>query len=123
LHSAHPTIGSGTRIAMEDSIALIDSLAQFPTDIARGLAEFRRIREPQKNKLVNASEKSFTWYEEFGSKVDSLSPIQFLFDFFMRTGRVSCERLLLQYPVFMAKYGSRWAADAATCATTASAAR
>jgi 2-polyprenyl-6-methoxyphenol hydroxylase-like FAD-dependent oxidoreductase len=112
LHSAHPTIGSGTRIAMEDSIALIDAIMRCPADIPRALTEFRRVREPQKDKLVSASEKSFRWYEEFGSKVETLSPIEFLFDFFMRTGRISYERLLAQYPIFMQKYGPRWAPDA-----------
>jgi 2-polyprenyl-6-methoxyphenol hydroxylase-like FAD-dependent oxidoreductase len=108
LHSAHPTIGSGTRIAMEDSIALAESLALHPGDIHAGLVEFRRSREPGKNKLVLASEKSFSWYEDFGLKMDALAPVDFVFDFLMRTGRISRERLTAEYPLFMDRHGSRW---------------
>jgi 2-polyprenyl-6-methoxyphenol hydroxylase-like FAD-dependent oxidoreductase len=119
LHSAHPTIGSGTRIAMEDSIALIDSLARNPTDIPAALKDFRRVREPQKNKLVVASEKSFRWYEVFADKLDTLPPIEFLFDFLMRTGRISQERLMAEYPQFMAKYCQRWQSNQAPSAASA----
>lgn len=111
LHSAHPTIGSGTRIAMEDSIALADSLALHPHDIPAGLADFRRSREPGKTKLVVASEKSFNWYEHFGAKMDALGPVDFVFDFLMRTGRISRERLTAEYPLFMDRYGPRWKSE------------
>jgi 2-polyprenyl-6-methoxyphenol hydroxylase-like FAD-dependent oxidoreductase len=107
LHSAHPTIGSGTRIAMEDSIALASALDQYRGDIERSLAAFRRLREPQKNKLVTASERSFRWYERFPEKMDTLDAVPFVFDFLMRTGRVTRHRLYTEYPLFMARYGSR----------------
>jgi 2-polyprenyl-6-methoxyphenol hydroxylase-like FAD-dependent oxidoreductase len=119
LHSAHPTIGSGTRIAMEDSIALIEAVCHNPHNIPVALAEFRRSREPQKSKLLLASEKSFNWYESFASKVETLTPIEFLFDFFMRTGRISHERLLAQYPHFMARYGERWESSRAAAGESA----
>lgn len=108
LHSAHPTIGSGTRIAMEDSIALAEALAEHPRDVQAALAAFRGLREPQKNKLVVASEKSFSWYETFAQKLDGLGAVDFVFDFLMRTGRVSRERLCTEYPLFMHRYGHRW---------------
>lgn len=111
LHSAHPTIGSGTRIAMEDSIALAESLERNPADIPAALAEFRRVREPVKDKLVIASEKSFNWYEKFGEKLESLTPVGFVFDFLMRTGRISDERLMAEHPQFMGTYGPRWRAE------------
>lgn len=104
LHSAHPSIGSGTRIAMEDAIALADALQQQRNDLPAALALFRRTREPQKEKWVSAAEKSFTWYESFGAKMDALSPIEFVFDFMTRTGRVDTERLKSEYPEFMKRY-------------------
>jgi 2-polyprenyl-6-methoxyphenol hydroxylase-like FAD-dependent oxidoreductase len=109
LHSAHPTIGSGTRIAMEDSIALANALADHNGDIEAALPAFRHEREPQKDKLIGASEKSFNWYEAFPRKIDSLQPIEFVFDFLMRTGRVSRERLMAEYPEFMSRYAHRLA--------------
>jgi 2-polyprenyl-6-methoxyphenol hydroxylase-like FAD-dependent oxidoreductase len=108
LHSAHPSIGSGTRIAMEDSIALVDALGQSPDDIPAALARFRRLREPTKKKLVTAAEKSFTWYESFPAKMQSLDAVPFVFDFLTRTGRVDEERLRAEYPEFMDRYASRW---------------
>jgi 2-polyprenyl-6-methoxyphenol hydroxylase-like FAD-dependent oxidoreductase len=107
LHSTHPSIGSGTRMAMEDSIALADALAMHRGDVNAGLEEFRRSREPAKSRLVLASTKSFNWYEEFGRKVDDLNAVDFAFDFLMRTGRISQERLIDEYPSFMNRYGQR----------------
>lgn len=114
LHSAHPTIGSGTRIAMEDSIALADALALHRGDVSCGLLEFRRSREPGKNKLVLASEKSFQWYEDIGRKVDRLNAVDFVFDFLMRTGRINRTRLIAEYPLFMERYAARWDAKEVT---------
>jgi 2-polyprenyl-6-methoxyphenol hydroxylase-like FAD-dependent oxidoreductase len=108
LHSAHPTIGSGTRIAMEDSISLVEALVLHPTSVPKALAAFRLMREPGKQKLVDAAEKSFMWYEGFSQRVTGLGPIEFVFDFLTRTGRVDRSRLEAEYPKFMARYGHRW---------------
>jgi 2-polyprenyl-6-methoxyphenol hydroxylase-like FAD-dependent oxidoreductase len=113
LHSAHPTIGSGTRIAMEDAIALADAIARGEHNIPAALAEFRRTREPAKAKLVAAAERSFLWYESFGARVETLAPVPFAFDFLMRTGRVTEQRLREHYPAFMARYAARWRGELA----------
>ena len=107
LHSAHPTIGSGTRIAMEDSIALADALFQCNGRVPETLAAFRQRREPQKAKLVDASERSSAWYEDFAKKMQELPPAEFVFDFLMRTGRLSRRRLMAEYPEFMNQYAHR----------------
>ena len=111
LHSAHPTIGSGTRIAMEDSISLVEALILHPTSIPDALATFRRLREPGKQKLVDAAEKSFMWYEGFSDRLLALEPVEFVFDFLTRTGRVDRSRLEAEYPRFMARYGHRWSGN------------
>lgn len=113
LHSAHPTIGSGTRIAMEDSIALIEALVAEP-DILRALVEFRRVREPQKQKLVSAAEKSFMWYEHVAEKLENLEPVPFIFDFMTRTGRIDESRLYSEFPRFMHAHETEWQAFAAS---------
>lgn len=107
LHSAHPSIGSGTRIAMEDSIALIHSL-EANACIGSALEEFYQQREPAKQKLVSAAEKSIHWYENLVPRLDKLSPIELVFDFITRTGRVNGERLRAEYPRFMQKYANDW---------------
>jgi 2-polyprenyl-6-methoxyphenol hydroxylase-like FAD-dependent oxidoreductase len=121
LHSAHPTIGSGTRIAMEDAISLVEAVTLHPASIPTALATFRRIREPGKQKLVDAAEKSFMWYERFADKVTGLEPVEFVFDFLTRTGRVDRSRLEAEYPQFMARYGQRWSGHQATAGCPASA--
>ena len=112
LHSAHPSIGSGTRIAMEDSIALVDAL-DAERDIAAGLARFRRDREPAKQKLVRAAEKSFNWYETIADRLDGMDAPTLMFDYLTRTGRIDKERLDAEFPQVMARYEQQWRAFAA----------
>lgn len=105
LHSPHPTIGSGTRMAIDDSIALADAICASPDDIPAALTTFRRVREPAKEKLVDARNKSIAWYENIGPIGDRLEPVPFVFDFMTRTGRISMERLEREFPDFMERYG------------------
>lgn len=103
LHSAHFSIGSGTRIAMEDAIALWEAV--LATDsIADALPEFQRRREPSKTKLLDAARASYTWYETFPQRMDALRPLDFVYDFMTRTGRLGTERLRAEHPGFMARY-------------------
>lgn len=110
LHSAHPTIGSGTRIAMEDAAELAESLRNCADDVPAALETFARVRKPAKQKLVDAAEKSFTWYEGVGARLDALGPEEFVFDFMTRTGRISEQRLCLEFPRFMSRHRSSWEA-------------
>lgn len=108
LHNAHPTIGSGTRIAMEDAIDLAEALRACKGDVPTTLEYFERVRKPVKQKLIDAAEKSFTWYEQVGDKMDALAPTPFVFDFMTRTGRISEPRLRGEFPRFMARYREDW---------------
>ncbi|WP_447919761.1 FAD-dependent monooxygenase [Achromobacter aegrifaciens] len=101
LSSAHFSIGSGTRIAMEDAIALADALNASPGDIPRALADYYRTRQPQKQKLIGASEASFNWYERMPDWMDMYGPQEFVFRFMTRTGRVDIGRLREQYPALV----------------------
>jgi 2-polyprenyl-6-methoxyphenol hydroxylase-like FAD-dependent oxidoreductase len=107
LHSAHPTIGSGTRIAMEDAIALADSVAAQTEHIPLALAAFQKTRQPSKQKLLDATERSYTWYEHFAGKMDALAPVDFVFDFMTRTGRITDARLEAEFPEFLKRYGNQ----------------
>lgn len=101
LNSAHFSIGSGTRIAMEDAIALSNALNSHPTDVSQALANFERHRRPQKQKLITASEASFKWYEDIRLWMDRYSPQEFVYRFMTRTGRVNLQRLREQYPALI----------------------
>ena len=65
LHTAHFSIGSGTRLAMEDAIALDKALAQHGDDIPAALEAFATSRRPIVEKLVRAANASGDWYEHF----------------------------------------------------------
>ena len=64
LHSAHFSIGSGTRLAIEDAIALTKAL-EAEADIAAALRRYQSERQPIVKKLVTAARTSADWYEKF----------------------------------------------------------
>ncbi len=96
--SAHFSIGSGTRIAMEDAVALAGALGRHPDSVSEALSNYVQVRQPQKQKLIGASEASFTWYENIREWLDKYEPQEFVYRFMTRTGRVDIDRLRLQYP-------------------------
>ena len=103
--SAHFSIGSGTRIAMEDSIALADALThsgdEASVSVQDRLRHFIATRGPQKAKLIGASQKSYRWYENIAEWMRVYSPYEFVHAFMTRTGRISDERLAAAYPDLM----------------------
>jgi len=105
LNSAHFSIGSGTRIAMEDSIGLWEALNESDT-VPQALQRFEQARRPAKQKLLEAACASYTWYEGFAEKMDALAPLDFTYDFMTRTGRMDDARLRTQHPAFMTRYES-----------------
>ncbi len=102
VHTAHFSIGSGTRLAMEDSIALVRALASHD-DVDEALAAYQAERQPIAKKIVDAANTSATWYESFASKMD-LPPVDFAFDYITRSGRIDMERLRRMAPEFAARY-------------------
>ncbi|HVE50191.1 MAG TPA: FAD-dependent monooxygenase [Casimicrobiaceae bacterium] len=88
LRTGHPSVGSGTRLAMQDSIALFEAAKAFPDDIPALLGRFERTRRPGSDALQDAAIKSTEWYENLGPKL-ALDPISFAYDYLTRTGRVS----------------------------------
>jgi 2-polyprenyl-6-methoxyphenol hydroxylase-like FAD-dependent oxidoreductase len=98
LASAHFSIGSGTRIAMEDAIALADAIGLHPEDVGAALAAYVDLRAPRKSQLIEASRASFEWYERIREWMDRYSPHEFIYHFMTRTGRVDGARLRDQYP-------------------------
>jgi anthraniloyl-CoA monooxygenase len=88
LRTGHPSIGSGTRLAMQDAIALFHAFASCGPDVPAALAEFERKRRPASDELQAAAIKSTEWYESVRGKLH-LDPISFAYDYLRRTGRVS----------------------------------
>jgi 2-polyprenyl-6-methoxyphenol hydroxylase-like FAD-dependent oxidoreductase len=105
LHTAHFSIGSGTRLAMEDAIALAAALTAQP-DIPAALASFEAARKPQVAKLTAAANSSAAWYENFVEHM-RLDPFDFAMSYITRSGRVDLDRLRLTSPKFVAAYEAR----------------
>jgi 2-polyprenyl-6-methoxyphenol hydroxylase-like FAD-dependent oxidoreductase len=101
-HSAHFSIGSGTRLALEDAIALVNALAH-ENDLPSALALFQQQRMPVARKLFDAANASARWYDDFGSRM-ALHPLEFAFSYLTRSGRVDRQRLRGLCPGFMARY-------------------
>jgi 2-polyprenyl-6-methoxyphenol hydroxylase-like FAD-dependent oxidoreductase len=102
LHSAHFSIGSGTRLAIEDSIALTKAL-EAEKDIASGLARYQAERKPIVKKLVTAARTSADWYEHFAEHM-RLDLSDFAYSYITRSGRIDDARLRAMSPAFMARY-------------------
>jgi 2-polyprenyl-6-methoxyphenol hydroxylase-like FAD-dependent oxidoreductase len=103
LHTAHFSIGSGTRLAMEDAIALDQALAAHPGDVRAGLAGFEATRRPIVEKLVEAANASGAWYERFADHM-ALAPLDFAMSYVTRSGRIDLDRLRQSSPRFVERY-------------------
>ena len=99
-HTAHFSIGSGTKMAMEDAIALADSLnADQP--IATALSQYEAERRSDVESTQRAAQVSLEWFEDTERLFNSLPPIQFAFSLLTRSLRITHENLHLRDPNFV----------------------
>jgi 2-polyprenyl-6-methoxyphenol hydroxylase-like FAD-dependent oxidoreductase len=104
LHTAHFSIGSGTRLAIEDAIALDKALAAH-ADTGEALAAYEAARRPILEKLVTGANGSAEWYQNFAAHM-KLPAADFAMSYITRSGRVDIERLRKLSPGFV-----RWFED------------
>jgi len=112
LRTGHFSIGSGTRLAFDDAIALDRALGEAGDDVTRLVAAFERERRPVVEKLVAAANASSYWYERIADKM-ALDPVDLAHDYMTRSGRMSDERLGETAPRFMATVRAHRAAAGA----------
>lgn len=103
LRTGHPSVGSGTRLAMQDSIALFDAWQACGDNVPALLGDFERRRRPGSDALQAAAVKSTEWYESVRSKL-YLDPVSFAYDYLRRTGRVDHEDVKRRDPVLAAAF-------------------
>ena len=101
-HTAHFSIGSGTRLALEDAIALVAALRDYD-ELDSGLAAFQRQRQQIARKIVDAANTSARWYDDFAARM-ALPPMEFAYSYLTRSGRIDDARLRELSPRFMADY-------------------
>ena len=102
LHTAHFSIGSGTKLAMEDAIALNRCFHQT-TSVSAALTKFEEVRRPVIEDYQAAAYESMLWFENARSYMH-LTPIELAYSLMTRSGRVNDEELRKRDPNFMAEY-------------------
>lgn len=84
-HTAHFSVGSGTKMAMEDAIALVAALNASPGDVEGAITAYESARRPPVAKIQDSARPSLSWWEHFGRSYDALPPWQFAYHFFTRS--------------------------------------
>ena len=113
-HTAHFSIGSGTRLAIEDVIALVSALEAEPNDLAAGLKRYEDKRRPIVETLVAAAKASADWYEHFPEHMH-LAPLEFAMTYITRSSRIDPARLKRMSPAFYARYEAAHSAIKSFC--------
>lgn len=103
LRTVHFSLGSGTRMAMQDAIALHKSVAAHPKDRPAALAAFEAARRDSSSSFQQSASLSLDWYESVAAKMH-LDPVSFAYDYMRRTGKVSHDDLKQRDPLFARAY-------------------
>ncbi|MCC6552615.1 MAG: bifunctional salicylyl-CoA 5-hydroxylase/oxidoreductase [Polyangiaceae bacterium] len=109
-HTAHFSIGSGTKLAMEDSIALVDALARHER-VPDALEAYEQERRPAVASLQRAAQVSLEWFEDAGRYM-RMKPLPFAFSLLTRSLRVTHENLARRDPALVARVDERFAREA-----------
>ncbi|WP_188194764.1 bifunctional salicylyl-CoA 5-hydroxylase/oxidoreductase [Nonomuraea sp. SYSU D8015] len=97
-HTAHFSIGSGTKLAMEDALALAACLHEHPS-LGEALEAYQRERKPVVESTQRAAQASLEWFENIGMYAGQ-DPVQFCFNLLTRSRRITFENLKERDPEF-----------------------
>ncbi len=112
-HTAHFSVGSGTKLAMEDAIVLADALTRTPGDVPAALTQYEAARRPEVEALQRAAQASLAWFEDAERYFGRLEPLEFAASLLTRSLRITHENLKLRDPDFVQRIDRRFAAKAA----------
>ncbi|MFT3769321.1 MAG: bifunctional salicylyl-CoA 5-hydroxylase/oxidoreductase [Minicystis sp.] len=111
-HTAHFSIGSGTKLAMEDAIALCDTFKKHGTaDVRAALAAYQAGRYDETRRLQRAAQTSMEWFETSG-RYQKQDPVLFSFNLMTRSKRITYDNLAVRNPALVAHAAQRFAASA-----------
>ncbi len=102
LHTAHFSIGSGTKLALEDAIALAHCFAGGQA-VPAALVEFERVRKPIIEAYQRAAYESLVWFEQARDYMH-LAPLPFAYSLMTRSKKIDHENLRRRDPAFIAAY-------------------
>ncbi|MGY1739636.1 MULTISPECIES: bifunctional salicylyl-CoA 5-hydroxylase/oxidoreductase [unclassified Blastococcus] len=111
-HTAHFSIGSGTKLAMEDALALAACLQEQP-DVAGALEAYEAERRPVVVSTQRAAQASLEWFESIGQYVGQ-APEQFAFNIVTRSRRITYDNLKLRDPEFVGRMDGWFAEQSGT---------
>jgi anthraniloyl-CoA monooxygenase len=100
-HTAHFTIGSGTKLAMEDAVALGQALQRHPTALEAAFTDYELERQPVVERFQEAARDSASWFENV-RRYDGFDPVQFACNLLTRSGRIGHLELTRRDPAFAA---------------------
>lgn len=102
LRTAHFSIGSGTRVAIEDAIALCKAFREMGS-VPAALVRFQELRLPPMKKIWDAANVSLRWYERMGELMQ-LDRVEFAYSYMTRTGRVDHAEVRRRDPALAKAY-------------------
>ena len=108
-HTAHFSIGSGSKLALEDAIALDLQLAAHAGDVGAALSQYQAERTVEVLKLQNAARNSTEWFEHV-DRYATLAPEQFAYSLLTRSQRISHENLRVRDAAYVGAF-ERWFAQ------------
>ncbi|GAA3217898.1 hypothetical protein GCM10017691_00260 [Pseudonocardia petroleophila] len=108
VHTAHFSVGSGTKMAMEDAVALSAALVSH-ADLGEALAAYEAAARPSVEKIQGSARPSLAWWEHFGRYHDFFAPWQFAYHFLSRS--ITDARLARRAPEFVASSHEHWVAE------------
>ncbi len=109
VHTAHFSVGSGTKMAMEDSIVLAEQLervATGSTSMSEALAAYQEARQVPVGKIQRSARPSLSWWEHFGTYQQKLDPLTFAFHFFSRS--IGVDRIAQRDPDLVREVREAW---------------
>ena len=110
-HTAHFSIGSGTKLALEDAIELANSLDAHPDDLRAALEHYTSVRSIDVLRIQNAARNSTEWFEHV-DRYASFEPEQFAYSLLTRSQRISHENLRERDAAYLSGYEAWLAAKA-----------
>jgi anthraniloyl-CoA monooxygenase len=102
-HTAHFSIGSGTKLALEDAIELARCIGRAPGDLAQALHDYEAVRSVEVLRIQNAARNSTEWFENV-ARYAHLPPEQFAYSLLTRSQRISHENLRLRDKNYVEDY-------------------
>ncbi len=102
-HTAHFSIGSGTKLAMEDAIALAAAIQnQRQSSIPEVLAAYEAVRRPEVERIQKSAQTSLEWFED-SARYLNFPPVQFAVSLMTRSKRITWDELGLRDPTLQAQ--------------------